>query len=382
MPRLSDSMEEGAIVQWLKGDGDPVRRGDELVEIETDKATMAYEAEADGVLQIIAAQGATLPVGAPIARLHESVTELAGVQTDELAAARGAGGPSASPVARRLAGRLGVDLSVVAGSGPSGRIVKADVANHAKALGGPARAAGDEAATGAEPERLSRIQETVAHRMSESSASVPDFSITMDVDADALVRLRGELAATAGIAPPRLPTYTDFVVRACAIGLREHPYVNGSYRDDQFERHLRVNIGIAVTAGDSLLVPVVADADQLSLSAIASENRRLSDRVRNGSVTPAELAGGTFTVSNLGMFGVDSFTAIINPPQAAILAVGAVNEAAVARGGQLHAGWRMNLTLSCDHRIVTGAAAAAFLARVRDLLAQPLALMLEAPAGP
>jgi pyruvate dehydrogenase E2 component (dihydrolipoamide acetyltransferase) len=397
MPRLSDSMEEGTIIQWLKSDGELVRRGEEIVEIETDKATMAYEAEAGGVLEIIAGQGETLPVGTAIARLHAPGGSTEGARVvgvgvgvgGEIAAQpervpasagpapaadRGANGPSASPVARRLATKLGVDLSLVAGSGPKGRIAKADVANYARTVQISPPAAID---AGGEPVRLSPIQATVARRMSESRATVPDFSITMDIAVDNLVRLRQELAeATARLSSASAPTYNDFVVRACAVSLREHPHLNGSYRDGRFEPHPRVNVGIAVTAGTSLLVPVIADADHLSLVAIASESRRLTEAVRTGSVTPPDLSSGTFTVSNLGMFGVDSFTAIINPPQAAILAVGAVAEAAIASHGELHAGWKMNLTLSCDHRIIMGAAAAEFLKRVRELLEEPLALML------
>jgi pyruvate dehydrogenase E2 component (dihydrolipoamide acetyltransferase) len=405
MPRLSDSMEEGTIIRWLKTDGALVRRGEEIVEIETDKATMAYEAEAGGVLEIIAGQGETLAVGTAMARLHGSVADREGARVvaagvggaiavgvgvgGEIAeppervsasagpvraADRRANGPAASPVARRLATKLGVDLSLVPGSGPKGRIAKADVASYARTIQASLPVVID---TDDEPERLSRVQATVARRMTESKATVPDFSITMDITVDHLVRLRQDLAAaTTRLNSSPAPTYNDFVVKACALSLREHPYLNGSYRDDQFESHGRVNVGIAVATGNSLLVPVIADADRLSLGAIAAERRRLTEVVRTGSATPPDLSSGTFTVSNLGMFGVDSFTAIINPPQAAILAVGAVAEAAIASHGELYAGWKMNLTLSCDHRIVMGAAAAEFLKGVRELLEEPLALML------
>jgi pyruvate dehydrogenase E2 component (dihydrolipoamide acetyltransferase) len=307
----------------------------------------------------------------------------------------------ASPVARRIAGELGVDLAALAGSGPGGRIVRADVeaaaarpaaptvAGASAQASAPAVAAAAPAPAGAPAEpgtakgeithqELTRTQQVVARRMAESRATIPDFTLQAEVDMGACVEMRAALKALGpgGGEPPVVPTYNDMVVKACAIALREHPRANGSYRDGRFELHSRVNVGVAVAAADSLVVPTVFDADAKSLLAVARATRALAERVREGTVTPPELSGGTFTVSNLGMFGVRSFTAVINPPQAAILSVGALEERPVVRDGQLVAGHTMSATLACDHRILYGADAARFLARIRQLLEQPLALTL------
>jgi pyruvate dehydrogenase E2 component (dihydrolipoamide acetyltransferase) len=220
---------------------------------------------------------------------------------------------------------------------------------------------------------LSRLQQTIARRMAESKATVPDFAVTVEVDMEAIVGARAELKGLAE-AGRRPPSYNDFVVKACALALREHPRANGSYRDGRFELHDRVNVGVAVAADDALLVPVVADADRKGLTTIAAETRTLAAKVRDGSIGAPELSGGTFTVSSLAMFGVDAFTAVVNPPQAAILAVGAIRERAVARAGEVVVRRTAMLTLTCDHRILYGADAAAFLARVRTLLEHPIAL--------
>jgi pyruvate dehydrogenase E2 component (dihydrolipoamide acetyltransferase) len=426
MPRLSDSMEEGTILKWLKADGDEVARGQELVEIETDKATMTYEADQSGTLEIVAAEGDTLPIGEVIARIGERVERPAGgggraapdgeqregeaerppagagrgapdgeppaPEPVQQAPARAAAPPSgnggegervkASPVARRMARELSVDLGDVEGSGPGGRIVKADV----EAAGGgdgagakppePAvaqtevgRAKGD-----TETQELSRAQQLIARRMAESRATVPHFSLNVDIDMEAAALLRAELDAAPVDEP--VPSLNDFVVKACALALRELPRVNGSYRDGRFELHGRVNVGVAVAVEDGLVVPTVFDADRKPLGQIAREARALAERVRHGAITPPELSGGTFTVSNLGMFGIESFEAVINPPQAAILAVGAVEPRAVVYEETVVARRRMGATLSCDHRILYGADAARFLARVRELLEKPLALMI------
>ncbi len=429
MPRLSDSMEEGTILRWLKAAGDEVAHGDELVEIETDKANMVYEADQDGPLEIVAQEGATLPIGAVIARIGggdgpaaaavapaaAAVEQTAGPKpaggaaaggpaapvapgaaTPVPAAAPGGGGNGrlkASPVARRMARELGLDLAALAGSGPGGRIVKADV--EAAAAGGAAAATpaapapaspappapvaagmGEPGAAKGEvtPVELSKTQQVIARRMAESKATVPDFTLTTEVEASSLVELRSQLKALGGETP--VPSFNDMVVKACALALREHPRANGAYRDGRFELFSRVNVGVAVAAEDALVVPTVFDADRKSLGEIAREARALAERVRAGRITPPELAGGTFTVSNLGMFGITQFSAVINPPQAAILAVGALREAAVVRDGVIAAGHLMTLTLSCDHRILYGAAAAEFLAAVRGKLEAPLALAL------
>jgi pyruvate dehydrogenase E2 component (dihydrolipoamide acetyltransferase) len=212
--------------------------------------------------------------------------------------------------------------------------------------------------------------------MAESKATVPEFTLSTEVDMEAAVALRAQLRAVAGAEGATTPSYNDMVVKACAIALREHPRANGAYRDGRFELYSRVNVGVAVAAQDSLVVPTVFDADQKGLGEIARETRTLAERVRAGAVTPPELSGGTFTVSNLGMFGIQSFTAVINAPQAAILAVGAMTPRAVVRDGEIVARHAMTVTLACDHRILYGADAAEFLGRVRGLLEQPIALAL------
>jgi len=449
MPRLSDTMEEGTILHWLKAEGETVARGEELVEIETDKATMSYESDQAGVLHLIAAEGDTLPVGQPIASVGDGNGDGEGRQSDAVpapapaaseapaattqataapsaaaaasgqAAGTGQGGTpeggtagtpqggtserlKASPLARRMAREGGIDLAGLTGSG--GRIVKADVLGGAPAPGGARPAVATEGPVGTAPRaadeiarakgetrviELTRLQQTVARRMAESKATIPEFTLQIEIDMQDCVALRAQLK---GIASPSeasehagpasapddtaVPTFNDMVVKAVALALREHPLANGSYRDGKVQLHSRINVGVAVAAEGALVVPTVFDAEEKSLGEIARETRALAARVRDGSITPPELGGGTFTVSNLGMFGISSFAAIINPPQAAILSVGALAQRAVVRDGQIMARHTMSLTLVSDHRILYGAEAARFLARVRELLEAPAALTL------
>jgi pyruvate dehydrogenase E2 component (dihydrolipoamide acetyltransferase) len=457
MPRLSDSMEEGTVLKWLVEEGGKVKRGEPLVEIETDKANMTYEADTDGALiEIVAQEGDTLAIGETIARIGDPSEAGSGGKTAKAAkvegeaeapaegdaeateerepvgaeasaegeargaAGAGAGGgetqagagtatkeraPSgngdggrvkASPVARRMARELGVELARLEGSGPGGRIVKADVqaaaesgdgaeAGAAQAEAAPAQAPareerapetqrGEAGAKGeAEIHELTRLQQTVSRRMAESKATAPEFSISLTVDMTQAVELRNRLKEVADPAP----SYNDMVVKAAATALREHPRVNAAYRDGKFELYERVNIGVAVAAQDALVVPTVFDADRKSLGQIARDARAVAEKVRDRTITPPELSGATFTVSNLGMFGIEQFTAIINPPQAAILTVGALaKRPAVDDTGRIVARDQMQLSLVCDHRILYGADGAQFLARVRKLLEQPLALAL------
>jgi pyruvate dehydrogenase E2 component (dihydrolipoamide acetyltransferase) len=307
----------------------------------------------------------------------------------------------ASPVAKRMARELSVDLQGVSGSGPGGRIVKADVEAAAGDGAAPEKAPADEAPATEAPQpagdrasapaagaadgatakgeatvqELSRTQQLIARRMAESRATVPDFNLVMDIDMEEAVALRSQLKGAAGEGQV-VPSLNDFVVKACALALREFPRVNGSYKDGRFELHGRVNVGVAVAGEDALVVPTVFDADTKSLGQIARDGRALAQRVREKQITPPELSGGTFTVSNLGMFGIDRFTAVINPPQAAILAVGSVSPRVVVREEKILSRQVMTVTLACDHRILYGADAAQFLGRVRDLLQQPLALAL------
>jgi pyruvate dehydrogenase E2 component (dihydrolipoamide acetyltransferase) len=419
MPRLSDSMEEGTILRWLVADGAQVARGDEIAEIETDKANMTYEADAAGVFRPVAAEGDALPVGAVIALVlgdGESLPASDGAQAaaptgpvaGEDASAGGAAesvspappagsaaasSPSmpvvgdgsgsgarvkASPVARRLAGELGVDLASLAGSGPGGRIVKADVEAAASAQSAAAQSAAAPAPAGVGGKgeiatvELSSTQKTIARRMAESKATIPDFQVRTEADVTDLLALRAQMKAASGSAP----SVNDFVVKATALALREHPRANGTYKDGAFELYGRVNVGVAVAGEGTLIVPTIFDADAQPVTAIAQQTRALAERVRGGTITPPELSGGTFTVSNLGMFGVTSFTAIVTSGQAGILAVGAaVQRPAVGIDGALITRSVMDLSLSCDHRILYGADAARFLARVRELLEAPFALL-------
>jgi pyruvate dehydrogenase E2 component (dihydrolipoamide acetyltransferase) len=442
MPRLSDSMEEGTVLQWLKAVGDEVAVGDELVEIETDKANMAYEADVAGTLaEILVQEGETVAIGTPIARVGEggdtrapepeereepegSETEKAepvATAPPQTAPADGDGHrPKASPLARRLAKEQGLDLSRLEGSGPGGRIVKADV-ERASSAGGvgegvserarrpvprPASSARAASPPGEEPsarsdtpspaagpaaeaprpspetakgqttyQELSKTQQVIARRMAESKATAPHFYLRASVDMSEAVEGR-EMVKARALPGDVVPSFNDMVVKACALALREHPRANGAYRDGRFELYSRVNVGVAVAAGDALIVPTVFDADRKGLRQIASESRALAERVRDGQITPPELSGATFTVSNLGMYRIEGFSAVINPPQAAILAVGAIEERPVVRNGEIATAHLMGVDLACDHRILYGAPAAEFLAHIKALLEEPLSLAL------
>ncbi len=429
MPRLSDSMEEGTILRWLKSAGDQVSLGEELVEIETDKANMVYEAPAGGTLiETLAQEGETLPIGQVIARVGEAgekpsgngasakpapeaaaqtapaeaaveagpaetAVEAAPADAPAPAAPSGDGRVKASPLARRIASEKGLDLAALSGSGPGGRIVKADV-ERAIAAGpppaAPAAAPPQAAPAAATPgarerpetakgavsyEELTKLQQTVARRMAESKATAPHFQLSAEIDMSRAVAARARIKAAAKEGEV-VPSFNDMVIKACAIGLREHPRANGAYRDGRLELYSRVNVGVAVAARDALVVPTIFDADLKGLRQIASEARALAQRVREGTVTPPELSGGTFTVSNLGMYGVSNFQAVINPPQAGILAIGAITETPVVRDGEIATAQLMGVTLACDHRVLYGADGAIFLSRVRALLEEPLGLAL------
>lgn len=401
MPRLSDSMEEGTVVRWLVDEGGAVTRGDVLAEIETDKATMEFEAEGDGRLHRIAAEGETLAVGVAIAELLGEGEEPSedgggeGVAGSEAGEAEVAGeapdaggehspGPpggsasrrvKASPLARRVARDLGVDLDAVSGSGPGGRVVRADVEAVA-ARGGdvpPAAAVGGvEGVKGSvEVVEPTRVQQVIARRMGESKATIPDFQVRVAADVTDLLALRGELKAAG-----RAVSVNDFVVKACGLALGEFPRANGAFVRERFELYSRVNVGVAVAGEGTLVVPTVFDADAKPVTQIAVETRELAGKVRDNAISPSELEGGTFTVSNLGMFGIESFTAVVNPGQAAILAVGAATlQPTLGADGAVTGRSLMDLSLSCDHRILYGADAARFLARIQALLQTPHALV-------
>jgi pyruvate dehydrogenase E2 component (dihydrolipoamide acetyltransferase) len=428
MPKLSDSMEEGTILSWLVPAGAEVSAGQELLEVETDKANMTVEAEGSGALEILVEEGETVAVGTPIARLGgepaaaeapaapapseadvptpapavaEAALTPAPASTDPAPAtptngAAATGDPRRStPLARRLAQAHGIAIDSLGGSGIGGRIVKADVlaaagveptpAPDTTPAAAPAPVQGDTGAGaavkvetakgGSNTVEMSRLQAVIARRMAEAKATVPHFQVETEVRMDAAIRLRGELKAAAGEGP--VPSLNDMIIRAAALALRKHPKANGSYQEGAFELNDRVNVGMAVAAEDALVVPTIFDADRKSLGEVARDSRRLAGRVREGTVTPPELAGGTFTVSNLGMFGMTAIYPVINPPQAAILGVGRTR-AVLERGadGEIVDLSLMTLTLSCDHRILYGAEAAEFLGAIRDLLETPLRVAL------
>jgi pyruvate dehydrogenase E2 component (dihydrolipoyllysine-residue acetyltransferase) len=429
MPKLSDTMEEGTIVEWKKKSGDDVKTGDVLAEVESDKATFDLEAEADGKLQILVEQGVPAKIGAPIARIGEGAAaapaapeppakgRAAGpgpeepempaqvaeereparrpaparqMETPPPAAAaqppprqrgREDGEVKASPLARRLAAEMGVDLGSLKGSGPDGRIVKEDVVSAAGARPKserrrPQPAREREPGPDVEVVEPNRMQATIARRMAEAKSTVPEFQVTVEARVDLAVSLRQQLKD--GVPGAEKVTMTDFLVRACALALRRFPEVNASWADGRFLRKRSINIGLAVapSEGMGLLVPVVHDADMKDIVQISIESRQVIERARSGRPGEGDLSGATFSISNLGMYGVDEFTAIINPPEAAILAVGAIKEVPVVDGGRIVPGKVMRMTLSVDHRVFYGATAAQFMTELKRLIENPVALLL------
>jgi pyruvate dehydrogenase E2 component (dihydrolipoamide acetyltransferase) len=391
MPRLSDSMSEATIVAWLKQPGETFQRGEPLVEVETDKATVVYEAEADGLLtEILVSEGVSAALGEPIARLGGEDGDAASATGEEaevtepsaepavapvaavtrLVRAAPASRARATPVARRTAVRLGVALHGLTGTGPGGRIRQLDVLR-AGPSASPTETHDLKGPTTVVP--LSTTGETIARRMAQSRSEIPSFEVVVQADMTTVVDLRRDAAELVETAP----SVNDFVVKAVAAALRDYPAFNASFVGGRSERHGRVNVGIAVATEDALLVPAVVDADVKPLAVIAAETRELVARARARRLTPEELTASTFTVSNLGMFGVSSFTAVINAPQVAILAVGGVTRTPVeaATGGVVFRDVA-TLTLTSDHRALYGADAARFLGRTRQLLEHPLALLL------
>ncbi len=396
MPRLSDTMSEGILVQWLKHEGDQVQRGDVLAEIETDKATMELEAYDTGVLtRIIANPGTTVPIGQPIAVIGDGSVDSEPPATTPSTGDGATNRPSSppvgtSPLARSMARKHGLDMASIVGTGPGGRIVRADVEAAIAARPGASRPASPSvAAIPAAPAvrpvpvsahtqddlqvPLSSIRRITAQRLTESAAA-PHFYLTSVVDAEALLALRTQLNDQLPDLGSKV-SVTDLLIRACAVVLRAHPEVNSSWGGDHLVRHARINVGYAVALHDGLIVPVIRDADRKSITEIATAAHELTERARSGNLTPDQFSGGTFTISNLGMYGIDHFTAVINPPEAGILAVGAARAEAVVRNGQLAAGITMKLTLAIDHRVLDGGAAAAFLHDLVGLIEVPLRVL-------
>jgi pyruvate dehydrogenase E2 component (dihydrolipoamide acetyltransferase) len=407
-PRLSDTMEEGVLSQWVKHEGDQVREGDVVAVIETDKAAMEMEAYDEGVLtRILVQEGTSVPIATPIAVIGEAVAEAAAPSPVPApddpervvvppvapapspgAGAAPAGRPPASPLARKVARERGVDLTAVKASGPGRRIVRADIEQAAREGDGeqpgpeptaappvPAAVAPLALATeDSEEVPLTTVRRLTAQRLAASARDAPHFYLTVVADAGQLLAFRAQANDRRG-ADIKV-SVTDLLIRACAKALAAHPEVNASWDETRILRHRHVSIGIAVAIEDGLIVPVVRDADRKTLTEIAREARDLTTRARSRKLTPDELTGGTFTISNLGMYGTRQFTAVINPPQAAILAVGEAVRQPVVRGDQVAIGTTMTLTLSIDHRAVDGATAAGFLTRLRELIEQPLDIVL------
>lgn len=446
MPRLSDTMQEGTITQWTKKVGDQVEKGDVLAEIETDKAVMELEAYDSGVLEkILVEPGKPVPIGTPIAIIGsgEGLQEPTGDSTPHAAPAEskadqpaGAAAASAttprettataapvttgretataapsvtepasetppaappvspplaadggrvkaSPLARAIAREAGLDLRTVRGSGPGGRVVRADVEAAVAAMRAAPAATPTAAPTAAaskpdvEEIPLTTIRKITARRLTESMQQAPHFYLTRTLNAEPLIDVRARLNAALSSADPDTAkiSLNDLIVKVAAAALRKHPEVNVSYAGEKLLQHKRIHIGVAVAIPDGLIVPVIRDADTLGIREIAQRTRDLATRARQGKLKPDDIGGSTFTISNLGMFGVDQFTAVINPPEAAILAVGAVREVPVVRDGQLAVGKVMTITLSIDHRALDGATAAGFLADLVTLLENPLAAL-------
>jgi pyruvate dehydrogenase E2 component (dihydrolipoamide acetyltransferase) len=437
MPKMGDAMEEGTLLEWLKKEGEAIAEQEPIATIETEKSTIEIPSFYAGqIARILVQPGDTVPVGTPIAVIDtgDGGAEAEATPTAERASRRSqppraearaagharqatppptpeahAGRVKASPLARKVAAQRGVDLARVRGTGPGGRVVEADVVEFLRAQGAPAApsialpsappreapapepareapvtppmpsapAASREhpaEANGAFTEReLSGIRRTIGRRLLESKQQIPHYYVTTAVDASALAKLRDQANALRTDQPKI--TYNDFLVRASALALREFPTVNAQYIDGKLRTFESAHVGVAVALPEGLIVPVVRNADRKSLSQISDEVRALAERAKSGQLKPEEYSGGTFTVSNLGMFDVEEFVGIINPPEVALLAVGAIQEEPVVKNGQVGTGLRFRMTLSADHRIIDGAVAAQFLQAVKRQLQEPLRLV-------
>jgi pyruvate dehydrogenase E2 component (dihydrolipoamide acetyltransferase) len=424
MPRLSDTMDTGTVGKWLKKVGDTVSQGEIIAEIETDKANMEMESFVDGVLaRILVEEGQSANLGDPIAIVAASETEAKEIQSSAApvsssrapAAADSDGkvsqdmpteGPpaapqdagrvepeervKASPLARRMAQEHGIDLMDIAGTGPGGRITKEDVQSFLKqaapvgqeAQPQPAAQAapqpqpqpqGAAALRGTEPVQMTRMQQTIARRMAESKLSKPEFVLTAVIDmteAQAVIKSVRAIEGAPRVGP------NDLLIKVCATALRQHPDLNAGWENDSIVRYTRINVGNAVAIEGGLIVPVIQDADRKSLGQISTESKALVEKARAGKLQPSEFEGGTFTISNLGMFGIEQFTPIINAPEACIMGVGSITPTPVVRDGEVTVRNLMRVTLSCDHRVVNGSHGAEFLQTLRRLLENPMLAVL------
>lgn len=414
MPRLSDTMEEGVIVGWLKKEGDAIEPGDLLAEVETDKATMELESYQEGTLLHIAVKEGPVPVDSVIAVLgdegedyqavldeakaeqedqkedkeeeaesdqdapsddKESSSEKTGsTKTSEPSDSGDDDRIKASPLAKKMAKDEGIDLRSVSGSGDGGRIVKKDIEKAIESgVQQPAGSSSIQISAGEDRViPVSQMRKVIGKRLGESKFTSPHFYITAEIDMDAAIAARKSLNSDD---EEQKISFNDLVIKAVAMALRKHPFVNSSWEGDKIVQHGDINIGVAVAVDEGLLVPVIHNADFKSLSQIKSEIVELAGKARNKKLQPDEMQGNTFTISNLGMFGVDEFTAIINPPDACILAVGTINTKPVVKDGEIVIGNTMKVTLSCDHRVVDGAVGAQFIQTLRSYLEHPMKML-------
>ena len=418
MPKLSDTMTEGVVSKWHKKVGDVVKSGQLLADIETDKATMEFESFQDGVLLYIGVEaGKGAPVDSILAILGEKGEDIkplldaaktaapsaekalekvtaaipapAKVVVEEkkvattiaapvmvAAASVSDGRAKISPLAKKLASEKGIDVGSVRGSGDDGRVVKRDIENYNPALhvngssvNSAATFVGVESFT---EEAVSQMRKTIARRLAESKFTAPHFYLTMEINMDKAIDARNDLNETS----PVKVSFNDFVIKASALALRKHPKINSSWLGDKIRYNQHIHIGVAVAVDDGLLVPVIKFADGKNLAQISKEVKTLGLKAKEKKLQPAEWEGNTFTISNLGMFGIDEFTAIINPPDACILAVGGIKQTPVIRNGQVVPGNLMKITLSCDHRVVDGASGAAFLLTLKSYLEKPISMFV------
>jgi pyruvate dehydrogenase E2 component (dihydrolipoamide acetyltransferase) len=413
MPRLSDTMTTGTVAKWHKKIGDQVEEGDLLAEIETDKATMEFESFQEGTLLYIGAdEGNEAPVDSVLAILGEegedfksllegAVAETAAPKEEKKEEAPAAvveapkaeaavppvlpaaqphanradiqdGRVKASPLAKKMAQEKGIDLRSMKGSGEGGRIVKRDIDSYtpaASAATSVVSISGEESYT---EQPISQMRRTIARRLAESKFTAPHFYLTMEIDMGRAIEARKQLN---GMSETKI-SFNDFVVKACAMALRKHPAVNSSWREDVIRTNEHVHIGVAVAVDEGLLVPVIRFADHKGLQNISAEVKDLAGRAKDKKLQPQDWEGNTFTISNLGMFGIEEFTAIVNPPDSCIMAVGGIVEKPVVKDGQIVVGHRMKVTLSCDHRVVDGASGAAFLQTVKNYLEEPVSMLL------
>jgi pyruvate dehydrogenase E2 component (dihydrolipoamide acetyltransferase) len=408
MPKLSDTMEEGVVSKWHKKVGDKVKSGDLLAEIETDKATMDFESFQDGVVLYIGVEeGKGAPVDSILAILGKegedykslisgasggsaTKTESAPAETAAPVAASAPVAVStpvviassddssrmkASPLAKKIASDKGIDINQVQGSGDGGRIVKRDVENFSPSSSSAKPAVASYVSVGTESyleENVSQMRKVIARRLAESKFSAPHFYLTIEIDMDNAIAARSAINSTGDVKI----SFNDFVVKASSMALRKHQAINSSWLGDKIRRNHHVNIGVAMAVEDGLLVPVVRFADNKSLSQISAEVKDYSAKAKAKKLQPQDWEGNTFTISNLGMFDIEEFTAIINPPDACILAVGSIKQKPVVKNGAVVPGNVMKLTLSCDHRVVDGASGAAFLKTLKEYLEEPVKMLV------